>query len=386
MGTSTSSSKKKVQVWKRALLHFLLCFLLGALTGLTPMSTMIFSTNLAHNSKPKTRQDFAFELKSIPTNAQQDFSQVGNRGRLIETIRIEGSQFREKGVESEEKETEKSSAQTDAFSLFSTGVRTLDFVPRKLLIVVTPTYNHPFQAMYLNRLAHTLRLVPPPLLWIVVEMPTQSMETAEFLRKTGVMYRHLVCDKNLTDVNDRTAHQRNVALGHIEQHQLEGIVYFADDNNVYTLELFEQLREIKRFGTWPVGMLAQNESRAVLEGPVCNSTKVIGWHTNEGSKRLCRFHVNMSGFAFNSTILWDPQKWGRPTLEHIRQLDTGKDGLQDTQFIEQVIEDESQMEGMAYGCSKIMVWDLHLEASGLTYPSGWIVEKLDVILSLKKHK
>ncbi|KAH9311445.1 hypothetical protein KI387_026480, partial [Taxus chinensis] len=347
MGTS---SKKKVQVWKRALLHFLLCFFLGALTGLTPFSAMIFSTNMSHN-KPKTRQEFAFEVKSIPTNAQQDFSQIGNRGRLIETIRIEGSEAR---LESEERESERNSTETDPYTFLSTRVRPLDFVPRKLLIIVTPTYNHPFQALYLNRLAHTLRLVPPPLLWIVVEMPTQSMETAEILRKTGVMYRHLVCDKNITEMQDRSSHQRNVALGHIEQHHLEGIVYFADDNNVYTLELFEQLREIKRFGTWPVGVLPHKRNKAFLEGPVCNSTKVIGWHTNDRSNTLCRFHLNMSGFAFNSTILWDPQKWGRPSSEHIHQLDSGKDGMQDTKLVEQVVEDESQMEGLAYGCSKIM--------------------------------
>ena len=117
--------------------------------------------------------------------------------------------------------------------------------PRKLLIVVTPTYNRPFQHYYLTRLAHTLKLVPPPLLWLVIEEHTQSFETATLLRETGVMYRHLVCEKNLTNVKDRGTYQRNVALAHIEQHQLDGIVYFADDDNMYSLELFEQMRQIK---------------------------------------------------------------------------------------------------------------------------------------------
>lgn len=378
-------AKKKVQVWKRALFHFLLCFILGILVGFIPFSTLNFSPSIAYD-KPKTRQEFAFEVKNIPTNARLDFSQVGNRGRMIETIRIDGSDNREDSLELEGMESENNFAGTDPIPLVST-IRSLDFVTRKLLIIVTPTYNQAFQAMYLNRLSQTLRLVQPPLLWIVVEMPAQSKETADILRKTGVMYRHLVCDKNATDVKDRSAHQRNVALAHIEQHRLDGIVYFVDDNNVYTLELFEQLREIKRFGTWPIGMFTHNKNKIVLEGPVCNSTRVIGWQTNEMSKKLRRFHVNNSGFAFNSTILWDPQKWSRPTSELIRQLDTDKDGLQDTKFIEQLVADESQMEGLAHGCSKIMVWNLLLEVSMITYPSRWIVENnLEAIVPLKKHK
>lgn len=117
--------------------------------------------------------------------------------------------------------------------------------PGNLLIVVTPTYNRAFQALYLTRLGQTLRLVRPPLLWIVVEMDKGSAETAELLRTTGVMYRHLVAAKNLSDIKDRGVHQRNTALEHIERHHLDGIVYFADDDNIYTTELFEHIREIR---------------------------------------------------------------------------------------------------------------------------------------------
>jgi hypothetical protein len=120
-----------------------------------------------------------------------------------------------------------------------------NLVSRKLLIIVTPTNAGPFQAYDLIRLAQSLKLVPSPLLWIVVEMTSQSAETADILRRTGVMYRHLVCYKNLTDINDAYIHQRNVALSHIETHRLDGIVYFADDNNVYLADLFEQMRQIR---------------------------------------------------------------------------------------------------------------------------------------------
>nr|POF08544.1 putative beta-1,4-xylosyltransferase irx9h [Quercus suber] len=258
-----------------------------------------------------------------------------------------------------------------------------NLVSRKLLIIVTPTYARPFQAYYLIRLAHTLKLVPPPLLWIVVEMTSQSAETADILRKTGVVYRHLVCNKNLSDIKDKYIHQRNVALSHIETHRLDGIVYFADDANFYLAELFEEMRQIRRFGTWMVAKLTGNGSKNMLEGPICNGSQVTGWHINGSNGIFQRFHAEMSGFAFNSTILWDPKRWHRPTLEPIRQLDTVNDDFQVSTFIEQLVEDESQMEALLQDCSRIMVWNNYLGSSNSFYPSTWLMKNnLDVILPL----
>lgn len=333
-------SRKNQPVWKKQLFRCFIFFLVGFLLGLAPFNEVDDVSN----------HDFTFEIiKPPPVN-------------LIENVVMNHP------VQLGEWKLEKS----------------VDSVYKKHLIVVTPTYNRALQAYYLTRLGNLLGLVPPPLIWIVVEMNVASMETAEILRNTGVMYRHLVCTKNSTNVKDRGVHQRNTALEHIEHHKLDGIVYFADDDNVYSLELFDNIREIRRFGTWPVAMLAQSKNKAVLEGPVCNGSAVIGWNTNEKSKILRRFHVDMSGFAFNSTILWDPKRWKRPTTEPIRQLDTVKEGFQETTFIEQVVEDESQMEGIPQDCSRIMNWHLHLEARDLVYPDGWLLQKnLDVVLPIK---
>ncbi|URD77308.1 glycosyltransferase family 43 protein [Musa troglodytarum] len=129
----------------------------------------------------------------------------------------------------------------------------------KLLIIVTPTYNRAFQGYHLSRLAHALKLVPPRLLWIVVETKTATAETADILRRSGVTYRHLVCRKN-TSVNlHRDVRQRHTALKHIRLHRLDGIVYLADDDNVYSLDLSHRPRRIRRFGTWPVARLAQSK-------------------------------------------------------------------------------------------------------------------------------
>ena len=51
----------------------------------------------------------------------------------------------------------------------------------------------------------------------------------------------------------------------------------------------------------------------MIEGPVCDSSKVIGWHlrnmNNETDTITPPIHI--SSFAFNSSILWDPERWGR---------------------------------------------------------------------------
>lgn len=62
--------------------------------------------------------------------------------------------------------------------------------------------------------------------------------------------------------------------------------------------------------------------------------------------------------------------------------------VQETTFIEQLVADESQMEGRPPGCSKVMVWHLHLEAPpGFPYPAGWtLTSPLPVNLPLHQEE
>lgn len=92
--------------------------------------------------------------------------------------------------------------------------------------------------------------------------------------------------------------------------------------NLFLTTLFTLI--CRRFGTWPVAMLSQSKNKVILEGPICNGTEVIGWHSDQIKKISKRFSLDISGFAFNSTILWDPKRWRRPTIEPIRLYDTIK--------------------------------------------------------------
>ncbi|XVF35458.1 hypothetical protein REPUB_Repub18cG0147900 [Reevesia pubescens] len=366
-------SKQKGQIWRRFLFHFFICFIVGFFIGLTPFISMDFS----FMNPISKHQAFSFEVVStvgnFQTHEERNVTSMTNNTGVENNVTLEALGQRQEIIE----------GNLDNALTNQSLPLDIDLESRKLLIVVTPTYPQSLQAYYLNRLASTLKLVQPPLVWIVVEMTSQSEETADILRRSSVMYRHLVCKKNLSDIKDRNVHQRNVALSHIETHHLDGIVYFANEDNIYSVDLFEKMRHIRRFGTWTVAKQTWDKSRPILEGPVCNGTQVIGWHLNGLSRRFRRFHAEMSGFAFNSTILWDPKRWHRPTLEPIRQLDTVKDGFQASSFIEQIVEDESQMEGLLQDCSRIMVWELNVESSNSFYTQKWSMKNnLDIIAPL----
>ncbi|KAI5007686.1 hypothetical protein ZWY2020_008734 [Hordeum vulgare] len=92
-----------------------------------------------------------------------------------------------------------------------------------------------------------LRLVPPPVLWLVVEPAVEALPTARLVRGAGVAYRHLTYGKNFTDgeAEAERHHQRNLALVHIKEHRLAGVVLFAGRGDVYDLPFFDQLRQIR---------------------------------------------------------------------------------------------------------------------------------------------
>ncbi|GLT92417.1 hypothetical protein SLE2022_102560 [Rubroshorea leprosula] len=340
---SVERSKKKVQLWKKAVVHFSLCFVMGFFTGFAPTGkTSIFSGDPVFATSNKSHSTPQPEEVS-PGEAN---SRSGNVNRTLAETPVPVL------ARSEELEESKQQRRKEESSKITT---------RKLVIIVTPTSAEDrFQGVLLRKLANTIRLVPPPLLWVVVERQSESNEQSEILRKTGIMYRHLVFKENFTDPEAELNHQRNVALKHIEHHRLSGIVHFAGLSNVYDLDFFSHLREIEMFGTWPMAVLSANEKNVIIEGPVCDSSQVIGWHLKENSEGNAdvdterKLPIQISNFAFNSSILWDPERWGRPSSS---VQGTSQNSLK---FVKQVVlEDETKLEGIPpEDCSKIMLWRL----------------------------
>ncbi|KAH0454390.1 hypothetical protein IEQ34_016314 [Dendrobium chrysotoxum] len=343
MGNSSDKPKKRIHLWKKVLIHFSLCFVMGFFIGFAPTSTTIslFSA-----------QPSAVDIRNLGVSDVK--TEVLNRSLLAE-LHPEASN----SVWSDCNETEQ------------------ELSSKEQLIVITTT--HPtdqFKVASLWRLANTLRLVPPPLLWIVIESNSDSPTTAKMLRQTGIMYRHITYKENFTDADAEAYHQRNVALNHVEHHRLNGIVHFASAFNIYPLQFFEDIREIEVFGAWPVAMVSVSRKRIVVEGPICSSSKVVGWESKELSNNgtaasrnpisssesgngttesRLPARINISAFAFNSSILWDPERWGRPSSIP----DSSQDSIR---FVHQaVLEDETKIRAIPSDCSKIMMWHLHIQ-------------------------
>ncbi|CAI0472397.1 unnamed protein product [Linum tenue] len=373
---SSERPKKKVQLWKKAAVHFALCFVMGFFTGFAPTGS----------KAPTTAATRSVILSNTSSAATPHSSQIASLrstaggGRINKSRKLIPQQQPESSSDDGQPlPTHFEEVKTEEFTGAAELSSKSKLTPRRLIIIITPTNaRDPHQGVNLRRLANTLRLVPPPVLWVVVEhMESPSgkeNEVSEMLRSTGMMYRHLEYRENFTaaEAEVELEHQRNLALKHLERHRLSGIVHFAGIHNVYDLDFFDELREIEMFGTWPMALLTPHKSEVVIQGPVCDSSQVIGWHLNKMKDTTTKREViveeeppkiHVSGFAFNSSILWDPERWGRPSSSQRTSQNSIK-------FVKEAaldVEGETKLKGIpAQECSKIMVWRLRLPATATT--------------------
>lgn len=134
--------------------------------------------------------------------------------------------------------------------------------------IITPTYSRPVQKAELTRIANTFLHVPN-LHWILIEdSQRRTPLVTSLLRETGLNYTHLNVEtpKNFKirgDTRDpripRGTMQRNLALRWLREtfknNSQPGIVYFADDDNSYSLELFEEVNAVVNPATLSVYIL-----------------------------------------------------------------------------------------------------------------------------------
>ena len=121
------------------------------------------------------------------------------------------------------------------------------------IYAITPTFARPVQKAELTRLAQTFLLVPK-FHWIIVEdSPNKTNLITNFLATSLLSYTHLnvatppnykLGKQDPNWKKPRGVEQRNAALRWIRENldsSQNGIVFFADDDNTYSIQLFAEV-------------------------------------------------------------------------------------------------------------------------------------------------
>lgn len=178
---------------------------------------------------------------------------------------------------------------------------------------------------------------------------------------------------------------------------MEGIVVFADDSNVHSLEFFDEVQKVKWMGAVSIGMLAHSGSSdeykkeeeeeedglpVPIQGPACNASgRLVGWHTFNSSRyagKIATFagegqmvlpaRMQWAGFVLDSRLVWEAAE-GRP--EWVRDLDeVGLDG-EETESPLDLLKDAAAVEPLGDCGKKVMLWWLWAEVRyDSKYPPG----------------
>ena len=233
-----------------------------------------------------------------------------------------------------------------------------------IIYVVTATKARLARKADLTRVANTLRQVPA-LHWIVVEDAHEpSALVAGILERSGMAgsYSH-VSHKSPPIAPDtpwwkvpRGLFQRNFGATFLRtllpkdaDPESLGVLYYADDDNVYDLRIFEQMRYAKHVAAWPVGLVGN----LMYEGPVADpaSGRVVDWHAAYNLNR--KYPIDMAGFALSvKTVLALTDREEVFSVAQNRQ----HHGQQESDLLKKLVNSWDDIEPMADMCRSILVW------------------------------
>ncbi|AQL08373.1 Calmodulin-binding transcription activator 2 [Zea mays] len=204
---SQERSKSKGLTCRRVAVHLLFFFMVGIFIGFMPLFSVDVYKKIVSENERLPFHDGVIEVEMMGTKVKElETVVVEKEVELIDEPQVQESPPVPAMLDDEADFAESSPALP--------AIEESDIPVKKLLIIVTITSVRPQQAYYLNRLAHVLKAVQAPLLWLVVEWPEQSYETAEILR-----------------------------------HHLDGIMHFADEERSYSADVFEEMQKIRHKNT-----------------------------------------------------------------------------------------------------------------------------------------
>ncbi|XP_038617801.1 galactosylgalactosylxylosylprotein 3-beta-glucuronosyltransferase 2 [Tachyglossus aculeatus] len=227
------------------------------------------------------------------------------------------------------------------------------------IYAITPTYSRPVQKAELTRLANTFRQVSR-LHWILVEDAAGRSELVSgLLARAGLPCTHLHVPtprRYKRPGLPRATEQRNAGLAWLRQRHRHrprkpAVLFFADDDNTYSLELFQEMRTTRKVSVWPVGLVGGRR----YERPLVENGKVVGWYTGWRADRP--FAIDMAGFAVSlQVILSNPKA--------VFKRRGSQPGMQESDFLKQITTVE-ELEPKANNCTKVLVWHTRTEKVNL---------------------
>lgn len=173
--------------------------------------------------------------------------------------------------------------------------------------------------------------------------------------------------------------------------KLDGIVVFADDSNMHSMEFFDEIQKVKEIGAVSVGILAhsgnsdeeqvsvvpkrgvESKSSLPIQGPACNSSdQLVGWHTFDpllyveksaryiGDKGIVLpMKMEWAGFVLSSRLLWEETENNPDWVKHLQKV---VDGGPETYSPLSLLKDPAVVEPLGSCGRKVMLWWLRVEA------------------------
>ncbi|KAL0127059.1 hypothetical protein PUN28_005406 [Cardiocondyla obscurior] len=218
--------------------------------------------------------------------------------------------------------------------------------PEEPLYIITPTYRRPEQIPELTRMAHTLMLVKN-IHWLVIEDATvATKQVTELLERTGLKFDHLIAPmpekyKLKKGAKPRGVSNRNRGLQWIRANATRGVFYFADDDNTYDIELFDEIRKTRTVSMFPVGLC----TKFGLSSPILKNGKFAGFYDGWIAGR--KFPVDMAGFAVSVKFL---QQRPNATMPF-------RAGYEEDGFLKSLAPFEPRdAQLLADNCTKVLAW------------------------------
>ncbi|XP_030080450.1 galactosylgalactosylxylosylprotein 3-beta-glucuronosyltransferase P isoform X2 [Drosophila hydei] len=226
------------------------------------------------------------------------------------------------------------------------------------LYIITPTYRRPEQLAELTRLGYTLKHVLN-LLWLVIEDANKTNPlVAHTLDRIGVPYEYLVAPmpeqyKHTKKAKPRGVSNRNRGLDYLRANATEGVLYFADDDNTYDVNIFEQMRYTKKVSMWPVGLV----TKTGVSSPIIRGGKLDGYYDGWIGGR--KYPVDMAGFAVSVKFL----------LERPNAKMPFKPGYEEDGFLRSLAPlVNSEIELLADECRDILTWHTQTKKNPAAQP------------------